>query len=123
MGSERADEEKQFDKQAGTSIERRQPNGDEETNGKRDDVESLILQNEKFKKKLTKEMEKSVFEEQLREIDAEIFGKADKEGNVQTAPKVRILESEKMKPANREEEAGNVGPVYDRGVGPPSSGP
>ena len=68
-------------------------------------------------------MEKSVFEEQLREIDAEIFGKADKEGNVQTAPKVRILESEKMMPANREEEARNDGPVYDMGVGPPSSGP
>lgn len=123
MGSERADGVKQSDKQAGTSVECRQPKGDEETNGKRVDVESLILQNEKFKKKLTKEMEKSVFEEQLREIDAEIFSKADREGNVQMAPKVRILESEKMVPANREEEVRNDGPVHDMGIGPSSSGP
>ena len=63
MGSERADGVKQSDKQPVASVECRQPKGDEETNGKRDDVESLILQNEKFKKKLTKEKEKSVFEE------------------------------------------------------------
>ena len=122
MGSEKADGVKQSDKHAGTSVECHQPKGDEETNGKRDDVESLLLQNEKFKKKLTKEMEKSVFEEQLREIDVEIFGKADREGNVQMAPKVRILESEKMMPANREEEVRNNGPAH-MGFGPPSSGP
>ena len=59
----------------------------------------------------------------MREIDAEVFGKADRDGNVQMAPKVRILESEKMMPSNQEEEARNDGPVYDMGVGPPSSGP
>ena len=59
----------------------------------------------------------------MREIDAEVFGKADRDGNVQMAPKVRILESEKMVPANREEEVRNDGPIHDMGIGPPSSGP
>ena len=86
-------------------------------------MESMTLQSEKFKEKLTREKEKSVFEEQLREIDTEIFGKADMGGNVQMVSKVRILESEKMVSANREEKVASEEPVHGLGVGLLSSGP
>lgn len=66
-------------------------------------MESMILQDEKFKEKLTEDKEKPDFEKQLREINTEIFGKIDLGGNVQKVPKVRILEPEKKGSVNREE--------------------
>nr|POE60736.1 hypothetical protein CFP56_53397 [Quercus suber] len=107
MGEEMTEGMRQPGKQTEASVERRQTQRALETNEDRADVESMILQDEKFKEKLTGDKEKLDFKEQLREIDieifnkAEIFSKADLGGNVQKVPKVRILEPEKKGSVNR----------------------
>ena len=76
----------------------------------------------KLKEKLTGEKEKPDFKEQLREIDAEIFGKADMGGNVQMVSKIRILESKKTVSVNRDEKVVSDESVLGLGVGLLSSG-
>ena len=81
---------------------RRQLHRDVEITEDRADVESMILAGEKTKEKLNGEKEKLDFEEQLRELDDVISGKADIGCNVQWVPKALILKSEKEVTVNRE---------------------
>ena len=82
----------------------------------------MILAGEKTKEKLNGEKEKLDFEEQLRELDDVISGKADIGCNVQWVPKALILKSEKEVTVNREgnKESDLSTPVL--GVGLLSSG-
>lgn len=82
------------------SDERRQPNKATSTNVDRADLESWTRESESFKEKLSGETEKPNFEEQLRELDAEISGKADTGCNMEKVLMTRELESEVKKSAN-----------------------
>lgn len=95
MGAVLTESERQPGKQTAASVLHRQVQGVVETNEDRADMESMVLESEKIKEKLTEEKGKSDFEEQLREIDAEIVGKADMGCNVEKVSKVRKLELEK----------------------------
>ena len=94
-----------------------------ETNEDRADVESIILESEKIKEKLTGEKGKLDFKEQLRDLDVEISGKADMGCNVQKVPKAWILESKKKVSVKRKENRVSDESVLGLGVRLPSSGP
>lgn len=74
-----------------------------ETIMNRADVESWKLESGIINEKLTQGKGKPNFEEQLREIDAELSGKADTGCNVGKVHKVRELESEVRLSANKKE--------------------
>ena len=86
--------------------ERCEPQRAAETNLERADVESRKLDSECFKEKLTEGKEKPDFEEQLREIDAEISGLADTGCITEKASTARDLVSEVQKSANQKNEKG-----------------
>ena len=86
--------------------ERCQPQRETETNFERVDVESWKLESECSKEKLPGEKEKPDFKEQLRELDAEISGKADTGCNMEKVLKAQEFESEVKKSTNQKEEKG-----------------
>lgn len=61
-------------------------------NNEKADVEDLVLGSARIMEKQTRDKGKCDFENKLREIDAEIFGKADTGSNVDTADSERLLE-------------------------------
>ena len=77
LGERSPDHDLQPRQQTAVSDERCQSQRAAETNFERADVESWKMESECFKEKLPEEKEKTDFEEQLREIDVEISGKAD----------------------------------------------
>ena len=86
--------------------ERGEPQRAAETNLGRADVESRKMDSECFKEKLTEGKEKPDFEEQLREIDAEISGLADTGCITEKVRTVRDLVSEVQMSANQTDEKG-----------------
>ncbi|KAK7825401.1 hypothetical protein CFP56_033126 [Quercus suber] len=64
------------------------------------------MEGEGIMEKLTGEKRNSDFEEQLRELDAEIAGKADTGCNMEKVFKTRVLESEVKESAKQKEEKG-----------------
>ena len=105
-----------------TSVVHCQSHGVAETNIDRVDVESLKLESERIKEKLTGEKGKFHFKEQLRELDAKISSKADTGCNVEKVFKARILETEKKVSANQKENRVSEDSMHRLGHGLPSSG-
>ena len=85
---------------------RHQPHGVAETNIDRVDVESWKLESERIKEKMIGEKGKSDFEEQLRELDAEISGKANTRCNMEKVLKARELVSEVKLSTNQKDKRG-----------------
>ena len=88
------------------SNERHQPHGATETNLERVDVESWKMERDGITENLIGEKGNPDFEEQLRELDAEISGKADMGCNMEKVLKARELEFEVKELANQKEERG-----------------
>ena len=96
----------QLRQQTEVADERCEPQRAAETNLERADVESRKMESECFKEKLTEGKEKPDFEEQLREIDAEISGIADTGCIIEQVRTTRDLVSEVQKSANQKDEKG-----------------
>ena len=96
----------QLRQQTEAADEQCEPQRAAETNLERADVESKKMESECFKEKLTEEKEKPDFEEQLREIDAEISGKADTGCIIEQVRTARDLVSEVQKSDNQKDEKG-----------------
>ena len=88
----------------------------------RDAMESLKLESERIMEKLTEEKGKPDFEEQLRELNAEISGKVDMGCNVEKVFKARILETEKKVSANHKENRVSEDSTHGLRFGLPRSG-
>nr|POF23347.1 hypothetical protein CFP56_20789 [Quercus suber] len=88
------------------SDERHQPQQEVEINSVKADVETGKLGSKSSKEKLYGGKEKPDFEEMLRELDADISGKADTRCNMEKVLKARELESEVKESANQKEEKG-----------------
>ena len=86
-------------------------------------MESLKLESKRIKEKLIGEKGKPDFEEQLRELDAEISSKADTGCNVEKVLKAWALESELKVSANKKEDIGGEDSTHRLGCGLHSSGP
>ena len=108
---------------ATVSVVRFQVHGAVETNHDRADVEYLNLERERIMEEQTGDKGTLDFEDQLREIDAEISGNDNKRCNVENVLTEKIMEKENKLTAKRNETPVGEASTHGPGSGLIHSGP